>query len=181
MPSPTQEVIFALRTQGISQKAIAAQVACSQSTISRILHKDLSAPVNSGGRPKKTSPQDDRALKTIALSNRFESTASITHLCNETMTSPVSRSTTYRWWLRYQGFSSRIPCTKPLLSLKQKKNVYSSHTSTLSGQLKIGKKSSSRMSQNLSWAMATSGLAFSGKMKGTRRRVWSAMVSVQPS
>ena len=88
MPSPTEEAIFALRTQGISQKAIAAQVACSQSTISRILHKDLSAPVNSGGRPKKTSPQDDRALKTIALSNRFESTTSITHLWNETMTSP---------------------------------------------------------------------------------------------
>ena len=122
MPSPTQEVIFTLRTQGISQKAIAAQVACSQSTISRILHKDLSAPVNSGGRPKKTSPQDDSALKTIALSNRFESTTSITHLWNETMTSPVSRSTTYRR-LRYQGFSSRIPCTKPLLSLKQKKKL----------------------------------------------------------
>ena len=34
--------------------------------------------------------------------------------------SPVSRSTTYRG-LRFHGFSSRIPCTKPLLSCKQKK------------------------------------------------------------
>ena len=36
------------------------------------------------------------------------------------MTSPVSRSTTYRR-LRFHGFSSWIPCTKPLLSCKQKK------------------------------------------------------------
>ena len=88
--------------------------------ISRILKKDFPAPVNNGGRPKKTSPQDDRALKRIAHSNCFKSTTSITHLWNETMTSPVSRSTTYQR-LRFHGFSSRIPCTKPLLSCKQKK------------------------------------------------------------
>ena len=88
--------------------------------VSRILKKDFPAPVNNGGRPKKTSPQDDRALKRIAHSNRFKSTTSITHLWNETMTSPVSRSTTYRR-LWFHGFSSLIPCTKPLLSCKQKK------------------------------------------------------------
>ena len=120
MFSAAEEVIFALRTQGMSQKGIAARVGCSQSTVSRILKKDFPAPVNNGGRPKKTSPQDDRALKRIAHSNRFKSTTSITHLWNETMTSPVSRSTTYRR-LRFHGFSSRIPCTKPLLSCKQKK------------------------------------------------------------
>ena len=95
-----EEVVLALRAQCMSEKAIAAQVGCSQSTISRILQKDLSAPVNSGGRPKKTSPQDDHALKRITLSNRFKSTTSITHPWNETLTSPVSRSTTYRR-LRY--------------------------------------------------------------------------------
>ena len=120
MFSAAEEAIFALRTQGMSQKGIAARVGCSQSTVSRILKKDFSAPVNNGRRPKKTSPQDDRTLKRIAHSNRFKSTTSITHLWNETMTSPVSRSTTYRR-LRFHGFSSRIPCTKPLLSCKQKK------------------------------------------------------------
>ena len=120
MFSAAEEVIFALRTQGMSQKGIAARVRCSQSTVSCILKKDLPALVNNGGRPKKTSPQDDRALKRIAHSNSFKSTTSITHLWNETMTSPVSRSTTYRR-LRFHGFSNRIPCTKPLLSCKQKK------------------------------------------------------------
>ena len=120
MFSAVEEVIFALRTQGMSQKGIAARVRCSQSMVSRILKKDFPAPVNNGGRPKKTSPQNDRALKRIAHSNCFKSTTSITHLWNETMTSPVSRSTTY-WRLWFHGFSSRIPCTKPLLSCKQKK------------------------------------------------------------
>ena len=112
MFSAAEEVIFALRIQGMSQKGIAARVRCSQSTVSRILKKDFPAPVNNCGRPKKTSPQDDRALKRIAHSNRFKSTTSITHLWNETMTSPVSRSTTYRR-LRFHGSSSRISCTKP--------------------------------------------------------------------
>ena len=120
MFSAVEEVIFALRTQGMSQKGIAAQVRCSQSTVSHILKKDFPAPVDNGERPKKTSPQDDRTLKRIAHSNRFKSTISITHLWNETMTSPVSRSTSY-WRLRFHGFSSWIPCTKPLLSCKQKK------------------------------------------------------------
>ena len=86
MFSAAEEVIFALRTQGMSQKGIAARVGCSQSTVSHNLKKDFPAPVNNGGRPKKTSPQDDRALKRIAHSNRFKSTTSITHLWNETMT-----------------------------------------------------------------------------------------------
>ena len=129
MFSSAEEVIFTLRTQGMSQKGIATRVGCSQSTVSRILKKDFPAPVNNGGRPKKTSPQDDRALKRIAHSIRFKSTTSITHLWNETMTSPVSRSTTYRR-LRFHGFSSRIPCTKPLLSCKQKKKRLTSTVCT---------------------------------------------------
>ena len=121
MFSAVEEVIFALRTQGMSQKGIAARVRCSQSTVSCILKKDFPAPVNNGGRPKKTSPQDDRTLKRIAHSNCFKSTTSITRLWNETITLPVLRSTTYQQ-LQFHGFSSRIPCTtKPLLSCKQKK------------------------------------------------------------
>ena len=155
-----EEVIFTLRTQGMSQKGITARVGCSQSTVSRILKKDFPASVNNGGRPKKTSPQDDRALKRIAHSNRFKSTTSITHLWNETMTSPVSRSTTYQR-LRFHGFSSQIPCTKPLLSCKQKKK-----------HLQFAQKYSSLMNRNSSWVVATRDLVFGGKStKGTRRLV----------
>ena len=109
MFSAAEEVIFALRTQGMSQKGIAARVRCSQSTVSRILKKDFPAPVNNGGRPKKTSPKDDRALKRIAHSNCFKSTTSITHLWNETMTSPVSRSTTYCDGCGSMVFQARYP------------------------------------------------------------------------
>ena len=168
MFSAAEEVIFALQTQGMSQKGIAAWVRCSQSMVSHILKKDFPAPVNNGGRPKKTSPQDDHALKRIAHSNCFKSTTSITHLWNETMTSPVSRSTTYRQ-LHFHGFSSQIPCTKPLLSCKQKKNIYSLHRSIPSGWWRTGSKSSSLMNRNLSWVMATRDLVLGGKsMKGTR-------------
>ena len=180
MPSPAEEVIFALRTQGMSQKTIAAQMGCSQSTVSRILNKNFSAPVNNGGRPKITSPQDDRALRRITLCNRFKSTTGITRLCNETLISPVSRSTTYRR-LRSCGFSSRIPCTKPLLSWNRTKTVYSLHESTRSGRWKTGGKSSSRMNRNSSWAMATKDRVFGGKsMKDTRRLAWSGLSSIQP-
>ena len=53
MFSAAEEVIFALQTQGMSQKGIAARVGCSQSTVSRILKKEFPTPVNNGGRPKE--------------------------------------------------------------------------------------------------------------------------------
>ena len=139
MFSAADEVIFALRTQGMSQKGIAARVGCSQSTVSRILKKDFPATVNNGGRPKKTSPQDDRDLRRISHSNHFKSTISITHLWNETMTSPVSRSTTYRR-LQFHGFSSRIPYTKLSYPANRRKNVYSLHRSIPSGRWRTGSK-----------------------------------------
>ena len=171
MFSAAEEVIFALRTQGMSQKGIAVRVGCSQSTVSRILKKDFPAPVNNGGRPKKTSPRDDRALKRIAHSNRFKSTTSITHLWNETMTSPVSRSTTYRR-LRLHVFQAGYPALSLSYPVNRRKNVYSLyslHRSIPSGRLRTGSKSSSLMNRNSSWVMATRDLVFGGKStKGTR-------------
>ena len=184
MFSAAEEVIFALRTQGMSQKGIAARVGCSQSMFSHILKKDFPAPVNNGGRPKKTSSQDDRALKKIAHSNRFKSTTSITHLWNETMTSPVSRSTTYRR-LRFHGFSSRISCTKPLLSCKQKKKrlqfaqKYSKWT--VEDWKQVIFSDESKFVMGYGNKMATRDLVFGGKStKGTRRLVWSVLSSIRP-
>ena len=154
MFSAAEEVIFALRTQGMSQKGIAARVGCAR---------------------LKTSPQDDRTLKRIAHSNRFKSTTSITHLWNETMTSPVSRSITYRR-LRFHGFSSRIPCTKPLLSCKQKKKRLQFAQSISSGRWRTGSTSSSLMNRNSSWVMATRDLVFGGKStKGTQGSLSEAL------
>ena len=154
MFSAAEEVIFALRTQGMSQKGIAARVRSSQSTVSRILKKDFPAPVNNDGRPKKTSAQDDRALKRIAHSNRFKSTTSITHLWNET------------WHHLFQGQQLTGGCGSmvlqagyPALSLSypanRRKNVYSLHRSIPNGWWRTGSKSSSLMNRNSSWVMAT--------------------------
>ena len=118
MFSAAEEVIFALQTQGMNQKGIAAWVRCRQSMVSCIFKKDFPAPVNNGGRPEKTS-QDNCTLKRIAHSNCFKLTTSITHLWNETcgMTSPVQLTSSCSSMV----FPSWIPCTMPLLSCKQKK------------------------------------------------------------
>ena len=166
----TNNVLCCRRSNLCPQKGIAAWVRCSQSTVSHILKKDFPAPVNNGGRPKKTSPQDDCALKRIAHSNRFKSTTSITHLWNETMTSPVSRSTTY-WRLWFHGFSSQIPCTKPLLTCKQKKKRLQFAQKYSKWTVEDWKQVISE-NQNSSWVMATRDLVFGSKStKGTRQLV----------
>ena len=68
MFSAAEEVIFALRTQGMSQKGIAASDPGSQSTVSHILKRDFPALVNNGGSPKTTAPL--RELPTPIVSNR---------------------------------------------------------------------------------------------------------------
>ena len=152
-------------------ESYSAQVGCSQSTISRVLQKDLSAPVNSGGRPKKTSPQDDHALKRITLSNRFRSTTSITHLWSETLTSPVSRSKTYRR-LWCHAFSSRLPCTKPLLSFKQKKKRLQFAKQYSKWSTEDGKEVIFSKESKFVMGYGNKFLAFGGKgMKGTKCRV----------
>ena len=168
MFSAAEEVIFALQTQGMSQKGIAARIGCSQSTVSRILKKDFPAPVNNGGRPKKISPQDDRALKRIAHSNRFKSTTSITHLWNETMTSPVSRSTTYRQLRFHTEEKMSTVCTE--VFQVDGGGLEASH---LLWWIEI---------RHGLWQQGT--LVFGGKStKGTRRTrrlVWSALSSIRP-
>ena len=135
-----------LRTQGISQ-AIISQMGCGQSTISYISRKNLFALTNNGERSKRSifemaTPKEE--LPTPTTSNR-----PLASLTSEIMTSPVSRSTTYRR-LWSHDFSSQTLCTKPLPSCKQHKNVYSLNRSTLRGRLKTKSNLSSRMSQNLS-------------------------------
>ena len=178
MFSAAEEVIFALRTQGMSQKGIAARVGCSQSTVSRILKKDFPAPVNNGGRPKKTSPQDDRGplreLPTPIASNR----------------PPASLTCGTRQWHHhhlFQGQQLTSGCGSmvfqagyPALSLSypanRRKNVYSLHRSIPSGRWRTGSKSSSLMNRN-----SSRDLVFGGKStKGTRWLVWSALSSIRP-
>ena len=152
MYTAAKEVIFALQTQGMSQKGIAAQVRCSQSMVSLILN---------------------HTLKRIAHSNRFKLTASITHLWNKTMTSPVSRSTTsVTSSCGSMVFQARYPALSLSYPANRRKNVYSLHRSIPSGQWRTGSKSSSLMNQNSSWVMATRDLVFGNKStKGTRRLV----------
>ena len=150
MPASAQR-IQDLRAAGLSHKEIAAQMGCNQSTISRVLSRPLQQPRNKGGRPKKTSATSHRALRHIAITNRWQSTGSLAQRWNEQLQEPVSSSTTYRW-LRSMAFTSRIPCTKPVLNAKQKRKrlQYSSSSpgATLSGQRMIGERWSSPMRAN---------------------------------
>ena len=157
MFSAAEEVIFALRTQGMSQKGIAARVGCSQSTVSRILKKDFPALVNNGGRPKTTAPL--RELPTPIASNRPP--ASLTcgtrqwhHLVSRSITTGGCGSMVFQ--AGYPALSLSYPANR-------RKNVYSLHRSIPSGWWRTGSKSSSLMNRNSSWVMATRDLVFGGK------------------
>ena len=122
MPASAQH-IQDLQAAGLSQKEITAQIGGNQSTISRVLFQPLQQPKNKGARPKKTSATSHRALRHIAITNRWQSTGSLAQKWNEQLQEPVSSSTTNRR-LRSMAFTSRIPCTKPVLNAKQKRKRF---------------------------------------------------------
>ena len=195
MFSAAEEVIFALRTQGMSQKGIAARVGCSQSTVSRILKKDFPAPVNNGGRPKIILPLSREFIVLSEKTYFLKTTAPLRELPTPIASNrpPASLTCgTRQWHHLFQGQQLTGGCGSmvfqagyPALSLSYpantRKNVYSLHRSIPSGRWRTGSKSSSLMNRNSSWVMATRDLVFGGKStKGTRRLVWSALSSIRP-
>ena len=172
MLSAVEEVIFALRTQGMSQKGIAARVGCSQSTVSRILKKDFPAPVNNGGRPKKTllkttAPlKENYPLQSLQIDHQHHS---LVERDNDITCFKVNNlpATAVPWF-----FQAGYPALSLSYPANTRKNVYSLHRSIPNGRWRTGSKSSSLMNRNSSWVMATRDLVFGGKsMKGTRRLV----------
>ena len=65
-----------LCANGLSTRAIASIIAANQSTVSRILkrHRETGSVEKKprSGRPRKSTPRDDRHLKALSLANRFK-------------------------------------------------------------------------------------------------------------
>ena len=116
--------IIDLHKQGRNQQYIASYLKCSQSSVSRAIKQYFNAGyfennrLNSGRKPK-TTPRDDRKLKSIAKKHRFRSVRYLHRKWKEHGVD-VCKSTTLRR-LHKLGFHSRVPKIKPLLTIKQKR------------------------------------------------------------
>ena len=70
------------------------------------------------GRPKKTSPNEDRIIRQIALKDRFKTAAQITREINSARQTPISSKTVERR-LNEIGLFARSPAKKSLISKKE--------------------------------------------------------------
>jgi len=110
--------ISLLHREGKSQKAIAKEAGCSQSSVSKFL-AGKSVGRAKGGRKRCTSKRDDRALERTVKKSRFDNIGEIQKKWAKTGVK-ASNSTTYRRMLE-MGYVSRIPGVKPLLNARQRR------------------------------------------------------------
>lgn len=114
--------ILGLHEAGWSARKIAKKLGCDRRTVDRILIKFAkTGSVNSlpkSGRPRKTSPRDDRSIvRSSLISRKTPATQLHLHLADKKRIS-VS---TLRNRLSEVGLNGRVARKKPLLTLKQKK------------------------------------------------------------
>lgn len=115
--------IVKLHKRNFTVREIAERVNRSKSVIGRIVqtYEDFGRVLspNNMGRPRKTSPRQDRAIHRIALGDRFTTAAAISREMQDTNTVDVSRSTVSKR-LHELGLFARRPRKKPLISRKNK-------------------------------------------------------------
>ncbi len=110
--------IDTLHKEGKTQKFIAKEAGCSQSSVSKHINGEAKGRKRCG-RKKCTSNRDNRTLERIVKQNPFKNMGEI----YKEWTAPgvsASRTTTHRC-MQGMGFSCRIPCVKPLLNNRQKR------------------------------------------------------------
>uniref|UniRef100_A0A8C6KFX3 Tc1-like transposase DDE domain-containing protein n=1 Tax=Nothobranchius furzeri TaxID=105023 RepID=A0A8C6KFX3_NOTFU len=111
-------IIDTLHKEGKTQKVIAKEAGCSQSSVSKHINRQAKGRKKCG-RKKCTSSRDNRTLQRIVTTNPFKNVGEI-H--KEWTAAGVSASrTTTRRLMKDMGFRCRIPCVKPLLNMKQRK------------------------------------------------------------
>ena len=71
--------VIALSEQGMSSRAISARLGIPKSTVCNIVNRHAVRPGDvsdrpRSGRPRKTTPREDRPLARIAMRNRFSTT-----------------------------------------------------------------------------------------------------------
>ncbi len=108
--------IDTLHKEGKSQKVIAKEAGCSQSSVSKHINREAKGRKRCG-RKKCTSNRDNRTLERIVKQNPFKNVGEIHKEWTADGVS-ASRTTTHRR-MQDMGFSCRIPCVKPLLNNRQ--------------------------------------------------------------
>uniref|UniRef100_A0AAY5L7Z0 Transposase Tc1-like domain-containing protein n=1 Tax=Esox lucius TaxID=8010 RepID=A0AAY5L7Z0_ESOLU len=109
--------IDTLHKEGKTQKVIAKEAGCSQSSVSKHINREAKGRKRCG-RKKCTSNSDDRTLERIVKQNPFKNVGEIHKEWTAAGVS-ASRTTTHRH-MHDMGFSCHIPCVKPLLNKTQR-------------------------------------------------------------
>ncbi len=109
--------IDTLHKEGKTQKVIAKEAGCSQSSVSKHINREAKGRKRCG-RKKCTSNTDNRTLERIVKQNPFKNVGEIYKEWTAAGIS-ASRTTTHRR-MQDMGFSCRIPCVKPLLNNRQR-------------------------------------------------------------
>ncbi len=109
--------IDTLHKEGKTQKVIAKEAGCSQSSVSKHINREAKWRKRCG-RKKCTSNRDNRTLERIVKQNPFKNVGEIHKEWTAAGVS-ASRTTTHRR-MQDMGFSCRIPCVKPLLNNRQR-------------------------------------------------------------
>ncbi len=109
--------IDTLHKEGKTQKVIAKEAGCSQSSVFKHINREAKGRKRCG-RKKYTSNRDNRTLDRIVKQNPFKNVGEIHK--EWTAAGVSASSTTTHRHMQDMGFSCRIPCVKPLLNNRQR-------------------------------------------------------------
>ena len=116
--------VFALACEGIRQGAIAARVGLTRATFISILKRHAAmgslVPGKSSGAPRKTTPQQDRALLRVVRQDRFLRARALTARMRNLYGMRAGRTTVNNRLLSH-GYRAYRPTTKPLLTANHRR------------------------------------------------------------
>ncbi len=142
--------IDTLHKEGKTQKVIAKEAGCSQSSVSKHINREAKGRKRCG-RKKCTSNRDNRTLERIVKQNPFKNVGEIHKEWTAAGVS-ASRTTTHRR-MQDMGFSCRIPCVKPLLNNRQRQKRLAWAKTKKTGLLLSGPKLCSLMKVNFAFPL----------------------------
>ncbi len=144
--------IDTLHKEGKTQKVIAKEAGCSQSSVSKHINREAKGRKRCG-RKKCTSNRDNRTLERIVKQNPLKNVGE-SGLHKEWTAAGVSasRTTTHRR-MQDMGFSCRIPCVKPLLNNRQRQKRLAWAKDKRTGLLLSGPKLCSLLKVNFAFPL----------------------------
>ena len=118
-----KRIIISHHEEGKSIRAISRVVGRSVAVVHRIIDNfknsgSLDAKPKTG-RPRKTTPREDRMIVSICKKDRFKTASAIARELNESTNINVSRKTVSRRLVDC-GFRAHVPACKPLITKKNK-------------------------------------------------------------